>query len=457
MSSAARAPANAALRAHWPAVRAMSITGSAALLSGLLSAAAVKILATAGGPAAVATLTTLQQIRQAGVVAATANGQTALVQGSSALSGVKQTEYVRTVAVVFCAMTGVVAAGMLAGRYPLAAMTVIGIAGSGMIAWLAPAVILSSTAVFFGALLNTLRGVGRLAVLSIVSSAAMALGAWPAAHALAHGQRNALAMLLVFSAGVSGGGAAVALVQYRSQLTVWCTGPGRWWSARDARSFGAMSAATFASGLISSGALLAVRGHIASTDGLAVTGQFDAAWALSMNQVTLVLSSLQTHYLPAVARSRSAAERDAHISSVLTVSALTAASVIAGIALLKPWLLTLFYSSAFRPAAIYLRWTLVGDYLKVTSWVLSIPMLAAADMKVFLAADVAAYAVFVAVGVGLANAGAGFVAMYAVHLLLCAIYLRRRLGFAPTLGAVAAFGSGLCLVISVSALTWRQT
>ncbi len=155
-----------------------------------------------------------------------------------------------------------------------------------------------------------------------------------------------------------------------------------------------------------------------------MTGQFDAAWGLSMNQVTLVLSSLQTYYLPEVARSRNPAQRDAHISSVLTVAALTAAVAIAAIALLKPWLLTGFYSAAFRPAAAYLRWTLLGDYLKVTSWILSIPILAAGDMKMFLAADLAAYGVFLAVASGLAplvtaasGAAMAFVAMYAAHLV----------------------------------------
>ena len=36
------------------------------------------------GPAEVAVLATLQQIRQAGVIGATLNGQTALIQGASA-------------------------------------------------------------------------------------------------------------------------------------------------------------------------------------------------------------------------------------------------------------------------------------------------------------------------------------------------------------------------------------
>jgi PST family polysaccharide transporter len=149
---------------------------------------------------------------------------------------------------------------------------------------------------------------------------------------------------------------------------------------------------------------------------------------------------------------------------VLTISALAAAGAIAGIAVLKPWLLRLFYSAAFAPAAAYLRWTLLGDYLKVTSWILSIPILAAGDMKMFLAADLAAYGVFVAVALGLApavsaaqGAAIGFVAMYAAHLIFCAIYLWRKLRYVPTRAALAAWVLGLSVVTTVSALNWAKT
>jgi len=433
-------------RIYRPVVRAMGQSGLGALLSGLLSAAATKILAAVGGPAALAALTTLQQVRQVAVVGATANGQTALVRGASALTGVEQTEYVRTVLCVFGAGTGTVALGMV--LFPR----------------LAVVVILSSVLVFASALLNALGAIGRLAVLSVIGSAAMLLGALPAAHAFVEGNGNALVGLLIFSSAVTCAVALGGLLGFRGQVMGWLRGPGRWWDAEAAFRFAAMSGAMLVSGLAAWGTLLAVRGHITALQGLAVTGQFDAAWGLSMNQVTLVLSSLQTYYLPELARVRGRTQRDAHISSVLTVAALTAAVAIAAVALLKPWLLMGFYSAAFRPAAAYLRWTLLGDYLKVTSWILSIPILASGDMKMFLAADLAAYGVFLAVASGLtpvataASAAAmAFVAMYAAHLLLCAVYLWRKLRFVPARNAVAAWGAGLCVVTAASALTWGQT
>ena len=460
---AAEIPAQTEPPIYRPVLRAMGQTGAAALGSGLLSALATKIIAAVGGPAALATLSTLQQLRQAAVVAATGNGQTALVRGTSALGGRERSEYVRTVACLFGAATALAAGCMILWPQPLAALAGFGAGAIRLIPWLAIPVALTSLLVFASALLNTLGAIGRLAILSVIGSAAMAAGAWPVAQRFAAGQRGALVALLIFSAAASSVAGLAALVRFRGQVEAWFRGPGQWWSGRAARSFCGMSAALLASGLVASGTLLAVRRHIILTQGLSVTGQFDAAWGLSMNQVTLVLSSMQTYYLPAVAKSRSSVERDRHISSVLMVAALASAGAIAGIALLKPWLLRMFYSAAFAPAAAYLRWTLLADYLKVTSWILSIPILAAGDMKMFLAADLAAYGVFVAVSAGLApavtaasGAAIGFVAMCAMHLLLCAIYLRRKLRFAPTRGALGAWVLGLSVVTAVSALSWNQ-
>src|SRR5262249_17899878 len=134
---------------------------------------------------------------------------------------------------------------------------------------------------------------------------------------------------------------------------------------------------------------------IVRAQGLERTGLFDAAWSISMNQVALVLASAQTYYLPSLSRALTTSERQAQVSRVLIASTLAAAPVIAALALLKPWILHMFYSPAFAEAGRYLRWTLMGDYLKVSSWILSVPMLAAADMKVFVISDLAVSVAFV--------------------------------------------------------------
>jgi hypothetical protein len=94
--------------------------------------------------------------------------------------------------------------------------------------------------------------------------------------------------------------------------------------------------------------------------------------------------------------------------------------------------------------------------------VLSIPMLASADMRTFLAADLSAYAVFAAgaAAVGHFRGAAegtaiAFVLMYAAHLVVCGTIIWRRYGFRPGARTVTIWAGGLLAVITVSAVNWR--
>ena len=210
-----------------------------------------------------------------------------------------------------------------------------------------------------------------------------------------------------------------------------------------------------AGGAAASLVLLAARARILHQQGFAAAGQFDAAWAISMNHVSLVLGVL-ADVLPAGTGAHLATgpSASAHLTRMLTAAALAAAAVVCVLAMLKPVVLALFYSDAFREASRYLRWTLVGDYLKVSSWVLSIPMLAAADMRAFLAADLSAYAVFAAAAAAVGHfrgaaegTAIAFVLMYAAHLAVCGAIAWRRYGFRPDPRTVLIWAAGLLAVV----------
>jgi len=446
-----------------PLARAMTKTGAAAVGSALLSSLAAKVLATAAGPQAIAVFATLQQTRQAAVAVATANGQTALVRGASALEGLERREYIRTAGWIFLAATGAAALLLTAAPGWLMSYAAIPAAAARAVPLLALSVSLLSAFVFLSALLAAAGAIGRLAGSQVAGSAAMTAAVWPAAHSVNGGKLDALAHLLNFSSAASAGAGWWAVWRSRGSFQDWVRGPGRWWSARAARMFMSMSGALLVSGVAASATLLAVRARIIETQGAVVTGQFDAAWAISMSHATLVLGSMQSYYLPALSRTRLGPEKAGHISEVLTTSALVAAAVIAGLAVLKPWVLSALYASPFRPGARFLRWTLLGDYLKVASWIFSIPILARGDMKTFLAADLAAYASFAGGAVLFARwAGAaqgaaiGFAAMYVVHLAVCAGVVRWGYGIRIKKTAWGAFAAGMMVVAAASVFTWNQ-
>jgi len=454
------APAPPAETQTWRSLaRVMSVSAMGAAASGLLSAACTKIVAAVAGPAALGLLGTLQQLRQTALVAATANGQTALVQGLSSFSPEARREYLSTVSIIIASATLMAACFLLLLPGTVAGWAGLSAGDAFLVRGLAAAVALSSLFVFLTALLNALGAAGKLALLQMAGPGAMALLAWPTARA---GTPGAFPALLTASAAATVLAAMGALAARRSTLAIWFRGPGRWWRWRACRHFFSIAAVMLMTGLAGAAAFMAARARIVRVEGLAEAGQFDAAWGISMNQVSLVLASLQTHYLPALARLRGAPQRGEQIARVLTLAAPVAATVIVALAFAKPTALTLLYSGAFRPAARYLRWTLLGDYFKVAGWILSIPLLAASDMRVFLAADLAASGVFAAAAAALSPwpgpaeaASIAFVLMHAAHLAICAVYARRRHGFQWRGASAMTWAAGLAVVTAASIRQWN--
>jgi PST family polysaccharide transporter len=301
--------------------------------------------------------------------------------------------------------------------------------------------------------------VGTLAALQVAGPGALAVLAYPVASA---GGSRAIAIMVACSAGASAGAALLAILRHPNSLRTWFFSRRSWWDAEAARHFFSISTAMLITGFLASAAVLAVRGNIVRSQGLQRTGLFDAAWSISMNQVTLVLASVQTYYLPALTRARTPADKAGEISRVLIAGTLAAAAVIASLALVQPLVLNLFYSRAFEGAHQYLRWTLVGDYLKVSSWILSVPMLAAADMKLFLASDLAASGTFLGAAFLLTrwfepaeSASMAFVLMYAVHLTICLFYLRVRQDIRLDSRTVTCWVGGFALVLVATSVGWK--
>lgn len=456
-------PARAQAPLWRPMVTAIGKTGGGSIASGLLSALGTKIIALLLGPGPVALLQTLQQLRDGALAAATANGKTAMVQGASALESTGRREYLRTVALVFAGGTLLVSLAMMAAPGQIVRWSRLPAASEPLLPWLAITVALLSAFVFLTAILNALEQIGKLALLQLASPLVSAMVAWPVAMEVRAGHRVAMVFFLLIPAAATAGAAAIALRSHRRQLRTWFQGPGRWWTAGASRHFLSISGAMLASGLVATTVLLAVRGSITRHESLATTGQFDAAWNISMNQVTLILGSVQTYYLPSLAAAKSAGERRRRIRSMLMVATLATVPATVALALLKPLVVSVLYSHAFTASSSFLRWTLPGDYLKVSSWVLAAPMLATREAGAFLALDLTTQAIFLGLAVFLARivepaegAAIGFLASYVVYFALSFTYARSRYGFRFSKAGLAAWLTGFVLVMGASASAWSD-
>jgi O-antigen/teichoic acid export membrane protein len=458
------APARAQEPLWRPMVAAIGKTGGGSIASGLLSALGTKIIASLLGPGSVALLQTLQQLRDGALAAATANGKTALVQGASAFEGVERREYLRAVALVFAGGTLLVAAAMVVAPGEIVRWSRLPAASEPLLPWLALTVALLSVFVFLTGILNALGEIGKLAWLQLASPLVSAMVAWPVALELRAGHPVAMAVFLMIPAVATVVAGGLALRGHRDQVREWFQGPGRWWTAGASRHFLSISGAMLASGLVATAVLLVVRGFITRQESLAMTGQFDAAWNISMNQVTLILGSVQTYYLPSLAAAGSAGERRRRIRTMLMVATLATVPATVALAAMKPLVVSAFYSHAFIASPGFLRWTLPGDYLKVSAWVLAAPMLATREVGAFLTLDLITQAIFFGSAMFLARivkpaegAAIGFLASYAVYFALCYAYARSRYGFRFSATGLLAWLIGLLLVLGASASAWGDT
>ena len=182
-----------------------------------------------------------------------------------------------------------------------------------------------------------------------------------------------------------------------------------------------------------------------------------------------MLGSLQSYCLPWFARFEDPLHRNGAIGRVLLIVCLASGVVLAAVCLTKTWLIEILYSPLFRHAAVYLRWTLLGDYLKVSSWVLSVALLASGDVWRFLIGDLIAYGAFLASHAMLADsrsvpgiltsgeaAGAAFVIMYAAHFLYCCIVLTQRHQLALSRTVHLSWLAGAACLLICSYFAWNQ-
>jgi PST family polysaccharide transporter len=195
-----------------------------------------------------------------------------------------------------------------------------------------------------------------------------------------------------------------------------------------------MGAAFMASGLFAAGAAYASRVLIIRELGMAAVGLYAASWTLSNLYVGMVLNAMGTDFYPrltAVATDNGAVNR--LVNEQTEMGLLMAIPGILATLALAPWVLSLFYSPAFEPAAEIIRWQIIGVVLRVVSWPLGYIILAKGMSRTFMLVE----AVF-----------------WTLHVLLVAACLRlwglegTGIAFALTYAAVGLGNLGVSRLIS---------
>ena len=199
-----------------------------------------------------------------------------------------------------------------------------------------------------------------------------------------------------------------------------------------------------------------IRIDVVKVLGAQALGQYQAAWTISMQYVTFVLTAMGTDYYPRLTGVINDPEAAGRLVNEQTeVATLLSAPVFIAMMAVTPWVIHLLYASSFTPAIEILRWQVLGDVLKVATWPLGFLILAAGDGKTFFWTEssawlfVAALITLMAPTMGLQITGIAYLATYALFLPLMYWLAQRRIGFQWSRSVVFLSGATFAICVGV--------
>jgi O-antigen/teichoic acid export membrane protein len=432
------------------------------LLFGMLT---VKIMAVVLGPNGVGLYSLLRQTSELSKNLGTLGGETALVQGLASREGKVRDEYLVTTFWVFV-LGGLLTAAILMILAPWIAPLVFQRNDGqtiGLVRGLALPVVLLVASAYLNGVINGFRAIGLLALIQALGAGAGALLAYPVSLLVQVGYP--VAFIAMMSAPPAVG---VALGAWRALREGWLTalrrGPHMSLDPNSLRHFVSLAGTMLITGLVATGAVLVVRSLVARYDGLAGAGVFAAAWSLSMTYVQVILASFGTYYLPTLSQISDPMDRAVLMQQVARFATLLAVPLVVGMVVLKPLAVKVLYSGEFIPALEIIRWMLIGDYFKIAGYVVAMPVLAYADVKVFFWTELLAnlsLAIFAALALSyfgsMQGIGVGFLLMYIAYSAYYLQYSRSRHRLRLTKAMTLPWVLGLALIVGASWYTWSDT
>ena len=188
-----------------------------------------------------------------------------------------------------------------------------------------------------------------------------------------------------------------------------------------AKSLGGFALMAATTALVAPVGQMIIRDQIAANLGWRNAGLWQALWKISETHLLLLTSTLSVYFLPRFSEIRSGQElRNEVLKGYLFVVPMVAAS---GLALyyFRDTLIRVFLSADFLPLAQVLGFQLVGDALKICSWVMSFTMVSHARTSAFVVTEVLFTAIFVVATVflshhyGLTGAAIAYAATYLLY------------------------------------------
>ena len=131
-----------------------------------------------------------------------------------------------------------------------------------------------------------------------------------------------------------------------------------------------------------------IRGYLSHEYGVTYAGYWEAMIRLSTAYLMLVTTTLGVYYLPRLSELQSLKEIKAEV--YLGYKYIFPLAVLAGLIvyMLRDWIIALLFTKAFLPMRDLFLWQMIGDSLKIGSWILAYLMLSKAMTKLFITTEI---------------------------------------------------------------------
>jgi len=127
-----------------------------------------------------------------------------------------------------------------------------------------------------------------------------------------------------------------------------------------------------------------IRSHLGDTFGLEAAGYWEAMWRLSAAYLMLITTTLSLYYLPRLSELKEPVELRKEIIQGYKIILPVAAACGLVIYLLRDFIIGILFSQNFIPMRELFAWQMVGDTLKIGSWLLAYVLIAKAAFKLFM-------------------------------------------------------------------------
>lgn len=164
-----------------------------------------------------------------------------------------------------------------------------------------------------------------------------------------------------------------------------------------------------------------IRSHLSNEFGLIYAGYWEAMVRLSGAYLMMVTTTLGVYYLPRLAELKQLSDIKKEV--YLGYKFIFPLALLGGLCvfLLKDWVIVILFSESFLPMRELVLWQMIGDSLKIGSWILAYLMLSKAMTKLFIATEII-FAITLVVFTYVATDVLGFVGVTIAYLINYALY-----------------------------------